>query len=122
MHKLMVVDDSMLIRKKIIRDNNSDKFVLVAEATNGLEAVRMFKEYRPDVVTMDLTMPHLDGIGCIEKIMEIDPDVNILVVSALSDADTGMEALEKGAKGFVNKPFTEEQIIEALDIIVNDWG
>ncbi len=120
MLKLMVVDDSMLIRKKIIREHDENKFELVGEASNGLEAVRMFKQYRPDIVTMDLTMPHLDGIECIEQIMEIDPDVNILVVSALSDEDTGMEALEKGAKGFVNNPFTQQQIMEVLDIIVSD--
>lgn len=120
MLKLMVVDDSMLIRKKIIREHDENKFLLVGEAANGLDAIKMFKQHRPDIVTMDLTMPHLDGIGCIEQIMEIDPNVNILVVSALSDEDTGMEALEKGAKGFVNKPFTEEQIMEALDIIVSD--
>jgi two-component system chemotaxis response regulator CheY len=120
MYKLMVVDDSMLIRKKIIREHDDNKFLLVGEASNGLEAVRLFKMHRPDVVTMDLTMPHLDGIQCIEQLMEIDPNVNVLVISALSDEDTGMEALEKGAKGFVNKPFTEEQITEALDIIIAD--
>ncbi len=120
MLKLMVVDDSSLIRRKIIRERGNEEFTLVAEASDGLEAVELFQQQQPDVVTMDLTMPNLDGISCIEKLMELDPKVKILVVSALSDEETGMEALEKGAKGFVNKPFTEEQIMEALQIVIAD--
>ncbi len=118
--KLMVVDDSALIRKKIIREHDDHVFELVGEASDGNEAIELFERCRPDVVTMDLTMPNLDGIECIERLIEIDPTIKILVVSALSDAETGMEALEKGAQGFVNKPFTEQQIMEALEIVISE--
>lgn len=115
MNKLMIVDDSNIIRSKISRAHNSVKFELVATARNGREALASFNAYRPNVVTMDLTMPEMDGIECIEALVEIDPEVLILVVSALSDKATGIEALEKGARGFLLKPFTEEELCEALE-------
>jgi len=115
MLKLMIVDDSNIIRSKIRRSHDSERYTLVASATNGAEAVDMFKTNMPDVVTMDLTMPEMDGLDCISKITAIKPDVLILVVSALSDKATGIEALERGAQGFLLKPFTEEQLGEALN-------
>lgn len=116
----MIVDDSNLIRKKIAREYDQSKFKLVASAENGEKALDLFQQFKPDVVTMDITMPHLDGIDCIERLIAINPEVMILVVSALNDKSTGMEALEKGAMGFINKPFTQKDIIEALDALVED--
>lgn len=115
MYKLMIVDDSNIIRSKIRRSHDEQKFSLVATASNGKEAVEMYKNNEPDVITMDLTMPEMDGLECIEKLMSINPNVAILVVSALSDKATGIEALELGARGFLLKPFTEEQLSEALE-------
>lgn len=115
MLKLMIVDDSNIIRSKIRRSHDEERFTLVATASNGLEAVSMFRTNMPDVVTMDLTMPQMDGLECISKIIKIKPDVLILVVSALSDKATGIEALERGAQGFLLKPFTEEQLSNALN-------
>ena len=120
MMTLMIVDDSTLIRRRIMRESDKKKFNIVANASNGIEAFELFVEHRPQVVTMDLTMPQLDGIGSIEKIMEVDPDVQILVISALSDQGIGIEAIEKGAAGFLIKPFTQEQLIDALVIISED--
>ncbi len=115
MKKLMIVDDSNIIRSKISRCHNAGAFELVATAKNGVEALHNFQTYKPDVITMDLTMPEMDGIQCIEMLVAADPEVLILVVSALSDKATGIEALEKGARGFLLKPFTEEQLSEALE-------
>lgn len=120
MLSLMIVDDSNIIRRKIERCNDSEKFNVVAIAENGLQAVDKFREARPRVVTMDLTMPEMDGIACIQQIVAIDPDVKILVVSALSDKATGIEALKKGAQGFLCKPFTEEQLLDALTELTED--
>jgi len=114
--RLMIVDDSLLIRKKIERVHDQEKYHLVGHAMDGGQAVALFNELRPDLVTMDLTMPNIDGIECIDRLMAIDPDVNILVVSALSDEATGITALEKGATGFLMKPFTEDELSEALEI------
>lgn len=120
MYRLMIVDDSNIIRNRIQRIYNSNEFTLVATASNGAEALEKFDVHRPDVVTMDLTMPQMDGLECIEKIVAIDPDVRILVVSALSDKATGIEALSLGASGFLCKPFSDEELVEALDELMRD--
>jgi two-component system chemotaxis response regulator CheY len=120
MNKLMIVDDSNLIRRKIEREHDSKKFTVVAAAQDGVEALQLFEKHQPDVVTMDLTMPNLDGIDTIEQLVLLKPDVKILVVSALNDKATGMEALERGAMGFINKPFTEQDIQSALATIIED--
>lgn len=115
MYKLMIVDDSNIIRKRIERGYNSTQFELVATACDGVDALTKFQKYQPDLITMDLTMPNMDGLECIQKIYTLDPSVGILVVSALSDKMTGLLALEYGAQGFICKPFTDEQLMSALD-------
>jgi len=115
MTKLLIVDDSNVIRSRIERIYSSDSSVEIAgKATNGHEAIDFVKEQRPDIVTMDLTMPEMDGIGCIEGMMEVDQSIKILVVSALSDKATGIQAISKGARGFLCKPFTDDDLREAL--------
>lgn len=121
MLSLMIVDDSNVIRRRIERCNESSTvFNVVASASNGLEAVKRFKQVNPDVVTMDLTMPEMDGVECIKALVEINPDIIILVISALSDKTTGIEALENGARGFVCKPFTDEVLMDALLEVTGD--
>lgn len=120
MFKLMIVDDSNIIRNKIKRACDNGQFYVVATARTGTEAVELFSQHKPDIVTMDLTMPEMDGIECIEALANIDPEALILVVSALSDQATGIEALEKGAAGFLLKPFTEIQLNEALTEMMED--
>ena len=112
--KLMIVDDSNIIRRKIERSTEVENLKVVGTASNGVEALEKFRELRPDVVTMDLTMPEMGGIECVERMVEMDPDVVILVVSALSDKATAIEALKKGANGFLCKPFTEEELNNAF--------
>ena len=120
MLSLMIVDDSNIIRRKIERCHDSDKFNVVASAANGVQALELFRSVRPQVVTMDLTMPEMDGIACIEQLVALDPQVQILVISALSDKATGIEALKKGARGFLCKPFSEEQLLTALIELTED--
>ena len=120
MLSLMIVDDSNIIRRKIERCNDSDKFHVVASAANGAEALELFQQTRPQVVTMDLTMPEMDGIACIQQLMAMDSGLRILVISALSDKATGIAALKKGARGFLCKPFTDDQLLEALTELTED--
>ncbi len=112
--KLMIVDDSNVIRRRIERVNQVERLDVVGTAKNGVEAVRMFKETMPDVVTMDITMPEMDGIECIENIVALNPNVLILVISALADKATAIDALKKGAIGFLCKPFTDKDLNGAL--------
>jgi two-component system, chemotaxis family, chemotaxis protein CheY len=112
--KLMIVDDSNIMRRRIERSQRFEELELVGTAGNGLEALELFKKTDPDVVTMDITMPQMDGIECIARLVAMKPAVRILVVSALADKATAVEAMERGANGFLNKPFTDRQLNEAI--------
>jgi two-component system, chemotaxis family, chemotaxis protein CheY len=116
-YKLMIVDDSMIIRNHITRlmsDPRLPRFEIVGLAGDGARALAIAQESRPDCVTMDLTMPNMDGEACIEQLAKILPDTRILVISALSDKATALRALTKGAHGFLHKPFTDDAIVESL--------
>jgi two-component system chemotaxis response regulator CheY len=113
-YKLMIVDDSNLMRRRIERSQQFEELELVGTAADGIEALDLFRRTDPDVVTMDITMPHMDGIECIERLVAMKPAIRILVVSALADKATAVEAMERGANGFLNKPFTDRQLNEAI--------
>ena len=112
--KLMIVDDSNIMRRRIERSQQFEELQLVGTAGNGEEALELFKRTDPDVVTMDITMPRMDGIECIGRLVALKPAVRILVISALADKATAVEAMERGANGFLNKPFTDRQLNEAI--------
>lgn len=116
---LMIVDDSNIIRNRIERSIQGLDIQVVATASDGAKAVEMFKEHKPDLVTMDLTMPNLDGLECIKQIRALSQNTSILVVSALSDRQTGLRALQYGARGFICKPFTDEQLVIALNKLIS---
>jgi len=112
--RLMIVDDSNLIRRRIERTQSLPELAVVGSAGNGEEALEVFRRTDPDLVTMDLTMPEMDGIECIAHLVRLKPEVRILVISALADKATAIDAIEKGASGFLHKPFTDRQLNEAL--------
>jgi two-component system chemotaxis response regulator CheY len=118
--KLMIVDDSNIIRRRIERSQQIARLEVVGAARNGREAVDLFRRAQPDVVTMDLTMPEMDGVECVQQLVAINPKVLILVVSALADKATAVDAIEKGANGFLCKPFTDRQLNEALRKLIED--
>jgi len=115
--KLLIVDDSSVIRSRIARitgDSLLPDINIVGLAKNGHEAIRICKVVLPDLVTMDLTMPEMDGVSCITELLAQHPMLDILVISALSDRTTAIQALKLGARGFLNKPFTDKQLADAL--------
>jgi two-component system chemotaxis response regulator CheY len=115
--RLMIVDDSNMIRSRIsrvVQDGGLSHISLVGLARNGAEAVRIAKSTQPQVVTMDLTMPEMDGVQCIAELLRLFPRISILVVSALSDKSTAIAALKLGARGFVAKPFSDDELKMAL--------
>lgn len=117
--KVLVVDDSSLQRTIIGRYSGHLGVEVVATASNAQEAMEMFRLHAPDVVTMDLTMAgwqtdNMGGIECIEAMIAENPMANILVISALTDKSTGIKALLLGARGFLTKPFNEEDLYEKL--------
>ena len=111
--KLLIVDDSLVIRNKITR-GLAKHFSKIMRVENGSLALKALKQETPDVITMDLTMPEMDGVECIKNIMKINPKVHILVISALADKGTAITALKLGANGFLCKPFDEKALCEAI--------
>lgn len=118
--KLMIVDDSNIIRSKITRTLSQHNMEVIATASNGEEAISLFAKTTPDVVTMDLTMPRMDGLECIRALRKLNSNVHILVVSALADKATAIQALKEGAQGFLCKPFSEADLTEAMDELLGD--
>lgn len=119
--KLMIVDDSMAIRNKIARENALVGVTKIVSARNGKEAVELFRSIMADVVTMDLTMPEMDGVECIKELIKLKPDVIILVISALADKATAIQAIHCGARGFLCKPFNPMQLSDALNKLIRDF-
>ena len=115
----MIVDDSNIIRSRIERAySNEHSIEIVATACNGRDAVEKATQFMPDIVTMDLTMPGMDGLQCIKHVIKLNPEIKILVVSALSDVSTGLEAIEHGARGFLCKPFTDDELLTAMNEVI----
>lgn len=122
MKTLLIVDDSQVIRGKISRAVSVLGLTVVGPAGNGAEALELAREHRPDLVTMDITMPGMDGIECTRQLVLALPEARVLVVSALADKATALEALKQGALGFLNKPFSEQELCEALSELMQETG
>lgn len=113
MKSVMIVDDAAFMRLNL-RNILKDSYEIVGEAKNGLEAVEMYKELSPYIVTMDITMPVMDGLEAIRAIKAYDPDSKIIVCSAMGQQKMIIEAIEAGAKDFIVKPFKEERVLAAV--------
>jgi len=115
--KLLVVDDSNIVRSRIARVADRGRIGpvhIIGLARNGEEALRAARNTAPDVVTMDLTMPQMDGLACIPALLRLRPQASILVISALTDKSTAIRALKLGARGFLQKPFSDDALELAL--------
>lgn len=112
---IMIVDDSALIRKMLRQLLEKNDYVVVAEASNGEEAIETYSRVKPDIVTMDVTMPVLDGVGALKGIIEKDPDAKVIMVTAAGQKERVIEALKIGAKAFITKPFNEEDLLKNLN-------
>lgn len=119
--KVLIVDDAQFTRnmlKNII--NKIEQIEVIGEASNGVEAISLYKKLNPDLVTMDLVMPEKGGIEATEEILKVNPKALIVVVSALGQEALVLEAAKKGAKDFIQKPFKTEQILEVMDRILKN--
>ena len=111
--QVLIADDSMVMRKMINDILWNDGFEIVGEAKDGGEALEMYKDLKPGLVTMDIVMPRAHGIDALKNIMEFDPDARVIVVSGLHQKSLLMEALGAGARDYVIKPFDKEELLEA---------
>lgn len=120
-HRLLIVDDSTIIRNRIAKLCQSHLLPpidIVGLAADGEEAIRIAREKHPTLITMDLTMPAMEGDVAIGHLVDLLPDVRILVVSALADRETALRAIRKGAHGFLHKPFGELDLIMSLTVMM----
>ena len=116
--RLMIVDDSMMVRRIIEKFADKLKLEVVAQAANGKDAVETFDKLRPDLVTLDITMPEMDGLTAMQKILAIDPKVKIIIASAVNSSDTIVQALNNGAKAYIVKPFDEAKVVSTFTKVI----
>ncbi len=115
MKRLLVVDDALLMRK-MIRDVATEAgWEVAGEARDGAEAVELYQRLRPDLVTMDIVMPRMGGLEALRKIRAVDPDAQVVMVTALDQKQTLMESIRDGAIDFIVKPFERERVVSLLN-------
>ena len=114
--RVLIVDDSMFVTKQISQILSSEGFDIVGTAADGAEGVEKYKELYPDVdlVTMDITMPRMDGVTALEKIIEFDKEANVVMVSALGKQDLVKKSLLLGAKNYIVKPLDRKKVLERV--------
>ena len=113
--KVLVVDDAAFMRMMLKDILVKNDFEVAGEAENGNVAVAAYQKFRPDIVTMDITMPEMNGIEAVKAIKAIDPDSKIIMVSAMGQQPMVIEAIQAGATDFIVKPFQPDRVVEALN-------
>ncbi|AEG59538.1 response regulator [Desulforamulus ruminis] len=116
--RILITDDAAFMRMMIKNILTKNGYEVVGEAENGAVAVQMYKEFKPDLVTMDITMPEMDGIQGVKAIRSVDPNANIIMCSAMGQQTMVMEAIQAGAKDFIVKPFQQDRILQAIERVL----
>jgi len=112
--KVLIVDDAAFMRAAIRTILERNGFEVVGEAENGAIGVRKYQELRPDIVTMDITMPEMTGLEALKHIRSFDPDAKVVMITAMGQEHLVKEAILSGAKSFIVKPFKEDHVIQTL--------
>ncbi|WP_010580527.1 response regulator [Liquorilactobacillus vini] len=113
--KILIVDDAVFMRIKLKDILEKNGYEVAGEAQNGKEAIEKYQSASPDLVTMDITMPEVDGIQALKKIREIDGNAKVIMCSAMGQQGMVMDAIKAGAIDFIVKPFDTERVIKAVD-------
>jgi two-component system chemotaxis response regulator CheY len=112
--KVLVVDDAAFMRMMVRDILSKNGYEVVGEAENGMKAVEKYQELHPDLTTMDITMPEMDGISAVKAIRKIDPNAKIIMCSAMGQQAMVIEAIQAGARDFIVKPFQADRVLEAV--------
>jgi len=115
----LIVDDAIFMRtllRKIIEEVNG--YTVLAEASNGKEAIEAAKMYQPDIITLDITMPEMDGINALPRILEASPNSRVIVVSAMGQQSMVIDAIKMGAKDFIVKPFEKYKVYQTIQNVL----
>lgn len=114
MARVLIVDDAAFMRMMIKDILEKNGFEVVGDASNGLNGVELYKKEKPDIVTMDITMPEMDGIEAVKAIKAFDPAAKIIMCSAMGQQTMVMDAIRAGARDFIVKPFQSDRVLEAI--------
>lgn len=112
---VLIVDDIEFVRKVLSDILTQAHYHVVGEATNGNEALQLFQKLEPDLVTMDVVMPEMSGIEATRKILKLNPNARVIIISAMGQENLVMEAIHVGAKDYVQKPFTAQDVLKAAE-------
>lgn len=118
-HKILIVDDAAFMRMMIKDILTKNGFEVVGEAADGAQAVSLYQELQPDLVTMDITMPEMDGITALKEIKAVNPSAKIIMCSAMGQQAMVIDAIQAGARDFIVKPFQADRVIEAINKVLN---
>ena len=113
MAKILIADDAAFMRM-ILKDILVKNGHTIIEATNGLDAVKKYKDEKPNLVTMDITMPEMDGIEALKQIKNFDPNSKVIMCSAMGQQAMVIESIQAGAKDFIVKPFQQDRVLDAI--------
>jgi len=119
MIRVLIVDDASFMRLSMKTMMEKNGFEVVGEAENGAVAILKYNELRPDIVTMDITMPVMDGLQALKQIIKLDSKAKIIMITAMGQESMVKEAVISGAKGFIIKPYKELEVIQTIEQIVN---
>lgn len=117
--RILIVDDAAFMRMMIKDIVSKNGYEVVGEAQNGVEALEMYMQFKPDIVTMDITMPEKDGISAVKDIMAMDSAAKVIMCSAMGQQSLVMDAIKAGARDFLVKPFKPDRVIQALDKVLS---
>lgn len=112
--RILITDDALFMRVTLKNILTSNGYTVVGEAANGVESVDLYKRLKPDLVTMDITMPEMDGLTALREIKSIDPSATVVMCTAMGQKSLVVEAIQAGAKDFIVKPFQPERVLEAM--------
>jgi two-component system chemotaxis response regulator CheY len=115
MARVLVVDDAVFMRKVVSDALTKGGHEIIGAAANGQEAVERFQELKPEVMTLDITMPEKDGLAALKEIIAMDPQARVVMCSALGQESKVLEAIKAGAKDFVVKPFQPDRVLSAIE-------
>lgn len=113
--RILIVDDTAFMRMSLRKLLEQHGHEVVGEAENGADAVQKYAELKPDIVTLDITMPKMDGLAALKALLALDPDARVIMCSAMGQKSMVIEALKAGAKDFIVKPFQPQRVLEAIE-------
>ncbi|MBD3109433.1 response regulator [Bacillus sp. AGMB 02131] len=118
-HRILIVDDAAFMRMMIKDILTKNGFEVVGEAADGAQAVSLYQELKPDLVTMDITMPEMDGITALKEIKAANPSAKVIMCSAMGQQAMVIDAIQAGARDFIVKPFQADRVTEAINKVLN---